>query len=336
MEVKEEEESVEKKRNVSFLVNFVAGGVAGTLGTIVTCPLDVVQTRLQSSEFQLNSSKILQNSNQPRILSNVVVQATLPQSTTTTTTTTAVQRPLYGRQVLLYIRYIVHTEGLTALYKGLVPNLIGVAPSRALYFAVYSQSKHLVSTASNLSKDNPWVHMASALSASLTVSTTMNPIWFLKTRLQLDQTERSRRRALRDVIKETLKSDGIGGFYRGLSASYAGSLETISYFVIYEKLKMIMSEQNNLHSGHYMCAAFLAKTIASTSFYPHEVVRTRLRQKCGDGGYRGFFRTLWRVGVEEGVAGLYGGMGAHVMRQVPNTVIMFMLYEMIVDFMTKE
>lgn len=38
-------------------------------------------------------------------------------------------------------RYIVETEGARALFKGLGPNLVGVAPSRAVYFATYSNSK---------------------------------------------------------------------------------------------------------------------------------------------------------------------------------------------------
>ena len=41
-------------------------------------------------------------------------------------------------------RYIVETEGARALFKGLGPNLIGVAPSRAIYFATYSNSKNIL------------------------------------------------------------------------------------------------------------------------------------------------------------------------------------------------
>lgn len=38
-------------------------------------------------------------------------------------------------------RYIVNTEGSRALFKGLGPNIVGVAPSRAIYFCAYSQTK---------------------------------------------------------------------------------------------------------------------------------------------------------------------------------------------------
>jgi hypothetical protein len=36
----------------SFWLHFTAGGLAGTIGAAVTCPLEVVKTRLQSSLYQ--------------------------------------------------------------------------------------------------------------------------------------------------------------------------------------------------------------------------------------------------------------------------------------------
>lgn len=42
---------------------------------------------------------------------------------------------------LMFGRYIVKTEGTRGLFKGLGPNIIGVAPSRGLYFWVYTKTK---------------------------------------------------------------------------------------------------------------------------------------------------------------------------------------------------
>jgi len=320
-----------RKAKSAFTINFIAGGVAGTAGAIATCPLDVIQTRLQSSKVDLNSRSFYSLRYR-----NSVVPAVASSSTGASVGGVGGSQALFGRQVFQYMRHIIQTEGFTALYKGIVPNLIGIAPSRAIYFAVYSKSKHFFSSTS-LSHSS-WTHMLSALSASFSVSTITNPIWFLKTRLQLDSTTRgSRRRALIEVIKETFRNEGIAGFYRGLSASYMGASETILYFVIYEKLKQVMSSHDgDLHPQHYAYGAFCAKTVATISFYPHEVVRTRLRQESSRSKkvYRGFFQTLNKVWIEEGIVGLYGGMGAHMMRQVPNTVIMFLLYESIVNLLT--
>ena len=65
--------------------------------------------------------------------------------------------------------------------------------------------------------------------------------------------------------------DGFRGFYRGLSASYAGVTETAIHFVLYEKLKKWMTEQYTpqLRPWHYMIAASSARMAASCLCYPH-------------------------------------------------------------------
>jgi solute carrier family 25 protein 33/36 len=57
---------------------------------------------------------------------------------------------------------------------------------RAIYFCTYSQVKNFCND-SFTSPDTPFVHMISAASAGFVSCTATNPIWFVKTRLQLDQ-----------------------------------------------------------------------------------------------------------------------------------------------------
>lgn len=84
-----------------------------------------------------------------------------------------------------------------------------------------------------------------------------------------------------------------------------------------------------LSAIEYLVTASIAKLIASMLTYPHEVVRTRQREQRGrtDLKYQGFVQTLRVIGQEEGVRGLYGGMGAHLLRVVPNAAIMFFTFE---------
>lgn len=66
--------------------------------------------------------------------------------------------------------------------------------------------------------------------------------------------------------------DGFRGFYRGLSASYAGSLETAIYFVLYEKMKKELAkrqEVDQLHPVHCIYLAAACKLMASPICYPH-------------------------------------------------------------------
>jgi len=61
------------------------------------------------------------------------------------------------------------------------------------------------------------------------------------------------------------------------------------------------------------------------------VIRTRLReQPLTVGGipkYRSMIQSLRLIAREEGRAGLYAGMGPHLLRVVPNTALMFLVYE---------
>lgn len=76
------------------LIHFFAGAAGGTVGTAFTCPLEVIKVRFQSSSLTCNS----------RI------------------------------KIFKYITDIVRDEGFRALYKGLLPNIVGVAPSKYFYF----------------------------------------------------------------------------------------------------------------------------------------------------------------------------------------------------------
>ncbi|KAF5340939.1 hypothetical protein D9611_006017 [Ephemerocybe angulata] len=77
-------------------------------------------------------------------------------------------------------------------------------------------------------------------------------------------------------------------------------------------------------------SAGTAKCVASLITYPHEDIRTRLRQPPPTDGppkYTGLWRTLRVVIAEEGAQSLYGGLSAHLMRVIPNSAVMYAIYE---------
>ncbi|XP_035750510.1 solute carrier family 25 member 36 [Egretta garzetta] len=304
----------------TLLVKKTTGLCGGTAGAILTCPLEVVKTRLQSSQLTLR----------PLCLSEIQ----LPGMSVRLMNPTP---PSPG--VLKLLRAILEKEGVRSLFRGLGPNLVGVAPSRAIYFAAYSGVKERLNAV--LVPESKKVHMLSAACAGITSATLTNPIWLVKTRMQLEA------RAKGEVASNALqcamhvyRTEGLRGFYRGITASYAGVSETIIHFVIYEALKQQL--RNSHHSlsppltlspnSHdffgLMGAAAVSKTCASCIAYPHEVIRTRLREEGSR--YRSFIQTLQLVVHEEGPLALYRGLLAHLIRQIPNTAIMMATYELIV------
>lgn len=87
-----------------------------------------------------------------------------------------------------------------------------------------------------LPTDSPFSHILSASCAGFVSSTATNPIWFVKTRLQLDHDSNSKM-GVRECIKRIYETNGLRGFYKGITASYFGISETVVHFVIYEALK---------------------------------------------------------------------------------------------------
>ena len=79
--------------------------------------------------------------------------------------------------------------------------------------------------------------------------------------------------------------------------------------------------------------AATAKLMAAVITYPHEVLRTRLRQapENGQAKYKGLLQSARLILKEEGVSALYGGMTAHLMRVVPNAAGLFFSYELIIS-----
>ena len=144
------------------------------------------------------------------------------------------------------IRYIYKHEGPRALMKGLGPIIVGVVPSRAVYFWAYNHSKTQFSNICQCGEDRPMIHIVSASLAGVCTATAMNPIWMIKTRLQLHSSLLTpmQSRTTLQCIREIVREEGFKGFFRGLGASYVGISEGVLQFVVYEQLKLAKQREN--------------------------------------------------------------------------------------------
>lgn len=199
---------------------------------ILTSPLDVLRTRLQSDYYHLLSRPI---------------QAVYPPfKPAPTHLLGASLRHL--RETIQIINSIHYTEGWRGFFRGLGPSLAGVVPATAIKFYVYGNCKRLGAHMLNCGEDTAIVHAQAAVAAGIATATATNPIWLIKTRLQLDKsrteaggvTARRYKNSL-DCVRQVLRQEGIGGLYRGLSASYLGTIETALHLVLYERLKLLYS-----------------------------------------------------------------------------------------------
>ncbi|KAI1187813.1 mitochondrial carrier protein rim2-like protein [Nemania serpens] len=313
---------------------FVAGAAGGMTAAVLTAPLDVLKTRLQSDFYQaqLRAARAAAGHHGLSPLRSASYHLT---------------------ETIHILRDVYRIEGGRALFKGLGPNLVGVIPARSINFYVYPMSKRHFSEWTGLGPTNPVVHLASAITAGVATGTATNPIWLVKTRLQLDKNNAERKgdvsarqyRNSWDCVKQVMRHEGPTGFFKGLSASYLGVTESTLQWVLYEELKsrLRLREERIVASGREKTwwdrtidwtgnamGAGAAKGLAAILTYPHEVARTRLRQApMADGRpkYTGLIQCFKLVWKEEGFIGLYGGLTPHLMRTIPSAAIMFGMYE---------
>ncbi|XP_057952777.1 folate transporter 1, chloroplastic isoform X4 [Malania oleifera] len=242
--------------------NAVAGAVAGFATVASMHPLDVVRTR-----FQVNDGR----------LSNL---------------------PAY-KNTAHAIFTIARIEGLRGLYAGFSPAVLGSTISWGLYFSFYSRAKQRYSK-NREEKLSPGLHLASAAEAGALVSLCTNPVWLVKTRLQL-QTPLHHARpysGLYDAVRTILKEEGWSALYKGIVPSLLlqvshGSIQ----FTTYEELRKVVvsfkSKETNgtpqsadelLNSVDYAILGGTSKFAAILLTYPFQVIRARLQQRPSNDG----------------------------------------------------
>jgi len=292
------------------MFNLFSGGVAGTVAACITNPLEVIKVQLQSSTA-VAAAKAGGLLSSPAILA----------------------------------KNILERDGVSGFFRGLPPTLVGIIPARSAYFYAYQRSK--VALGPYLPEGSPGNALISGLLAGIAGNTLTNPIFMVRTRMQLVADSAAGQKVYSgygECISTIYKQEGIKGFYKGITASYWGCSEGALQFLMYEQLKKKLITKNNqsravqglpptdqLSKTTYFCSAAIAKMLAAIATYPHEVARTRIREQAVGGvfKYTGMWQSIGLIAKEEGRQGLYGGMGVHLMKVVPNSAFMFLTYEVV-------
>ncbi|KAF7726814.1 hypothetical protein EC973_008415 [Apophysomyces ossiformis] len=273
-------------------------------------------------------------------------------------------RPLKYHNMVQAYRLILKDEGvLRGLYAGVTPAMLGSVPGTALYFAIYEFTKR------NLTSNGvPGViaHLTAGSVGDLAASIVYVPSEVLKTRMQLQGRYNNPHfisgynyRNTWHAASVIVKYDGWGALFHGFRATI---LRDVPYsavqFALYERFKAIahsnyITPDGQIPMGIDMVTGSLAGGIAGAVTTPLDVMKTLLQtQQTSKKGnkpttapeinppaagtaapqpkhYSGIVEGLVWNYKNQGIGGLFRGIGPRVFWTSLQSAIMFVIYEQI-------
>lgn len=226
---------------------------------------------------------------------------------------------------------IMKTDGWKGLFRGNLVNVIRVAPSKAIELFAYDTVNKALSAKPGEQQKLP-VPASLIAGACAGVSSTLvtYPLELVKTRLTI---QRDVYDGLFDAFLKILQEGGPGELYRGLTPSLIGVIPyaATNYFA-YDTLRKAyrkIFKQEKIGNIETLLIGSAAGAISSSATFPLEVARKHMQVGAISGRrvYKHVLHALASILEQEGIQGLYKGLGPSCMKLVPAAGISFMFYE---------
>jgi len=272
---------------------FALGSVAGACGATAVYPIDLVKTRMQN---QRTGSYIGE---------------------------------LMYRNSFDCFKKVVRHEGFTGLYRGLVPQLLGVAPEKAIKLTMNDLARDKLRQANN--GELPiWAEMVAGGCGGASQVMFTNPLEIVKIRLQVaGEIASGAKVSAWGVVKEL----GFFGLYKGSRACFLRDIPfSMIYFPAYAHLKPAFADENGYNSPlSLLTAGAIAGMPAASLVTPADVIKTRLQvvARAGQTTYSGLTDAVKKIYVEEGFSAFWKGAVARMCRSSPQFGVTLVVYEML-------
>ncbi|XP_032045665.1 calcium-binding mitochondrial carrier protein Aralar1 isoform X1 [Aythya fuligula] len=272
---------------------FTLGSIAGAVGATAVYPIDLVKTRMQNQR-----------------------------------STGSVVGELMYKNSFDCFKKVLRFEGFFGLYRGLLPQLIGVAPEKAIKLTVNDFVRDKF-TKKDGSIPLPAEILAGGCAGASQVIFT-NPLEIVKIRLQVagEITTGPRVSAL-SVIKDL----GLLGLYKGAKACFLRDIPfSAIYFPVYAHSKLMLADENGHVGGlNLLAAGAIAGVPAASLVTPADVIKTRLQvaARAGQTTYSGVIDCFGKILREEGPSAFWKGAGARVFRSSPQFGVTLVTYELL-------
>ncbi|XP_061579510.1 electrogenic aspartate/glutamate antiporter SLC25A12, mitochondrial-like [Cololabis saira] len=272
---------------------FTLGAIAGATGATAVYPIDLVKTRMQNQ----------------RSTGSFVGELMYKNSFDC------------AKKVLRY-------EGFFGFYRGLLPQLIGVAPEKAIKLTMNDFIRDKFTTEDDTIPLPAEILAGGCAGASQVIFT--NPLEIVKIRLQVagEITTGPRVSAL-SVVRDL----GFLGLYKGAKACFLRDIPfSAIYFPAYAHTKkMLADEDGGLGALQLLTAGAIAGVPAASLVTPADVIKTRLQvaARAGQTTYSGVIDCFRKILHEEGFKAFWKGAGARVFRSSPQFGVTLVTYELL-------
>uniref|UniRef100_A0A2P2HY07 Mitochondrial 2-oxodicarboxylate carrier n=2 Tax=Hirondellea gigas TaxID=1518452 RepID=A0A2P2HY07_9CRUS len=284
----------------SVAINLAAGGSAGFCEICVMHPLDVVKTRLQLQKAGGNPAD-----------------------------------PHYYTSVLDCFKKTARHEGLTALYKGVIPPVLVETPKRAIKFLTFQIYKDL------MGGNHPAAYFVAGLGSGVTEAILVNPFEVVKVSQQANKSQHKMSPGVWSVAREIIARDGLLGINKGVTATIGrNGVFNMVYFGLFHTINTNMLPkrkelwQNNIQK---FIVGFVSGVLGSTLNIPFDVAKSRIQGPQPDPSkpkYKGTISSIGIVYREEGFRALYKGLVPKVLRLGPGAGIMMIVYDTVYGYLT--
>lgn len=213
---------------------------------------------------------------------------------------------------------VIRKEGIKGLWKGNYTNIIRIFPQTAISYATYSETKRRCF--GDETKD-VFAHFVSGCMGGLVSMATIYPLENIRTRLSL-QTNK----ALYTGVIDCCRKVPLRHLYQGLGMSLLGFIPFNGLnFMFYNYYKdSFFAEPRNEYQ--IMINGGLAGASAVTLTYPTDLIRRRLQIQGMNNQvpeYNGIRDCIVKIIRNEGVQGLYKGLGACYAKIIPAIALQF-------------
>ncbi|KAI9798340.1 MAG: mitochondrial aspartate-glutamate transporter agc1 [Candelina submexicana] len=278
--------------------HFALGSIAGAFGAFMVYPIDLVKTRMQNQRSQRVGEMLYKNS-------------------------------------IDCVKKVVRNEGFTGLYSGVLPQLVGVAPEKAIKLTVNDLIRTRLSETGTGKIWWPYEILAGGSAGACQVVFT-NPLEIVKIRLQVQgeiakNVEGVPKRSAMWIVKNL----GLLGLYKGASACLARDVPfSAIYFPTYNHLKRdFFGEGQNKKLGilQLLTAGAIAGMPAAYLTTPFDVIKTRLQVEArkGETKYTSLRHCASTVYREEGFKAFFKGGPARILRSSPQFAFTLAGYEVL-------